>query len=169
MMKSQSRPGTTVLAVLTIAASVGLVGCSSHPAPSVSNVSGQASSSASAQPLVDVEKVWASHPLPDCPKPPLKRNDGQVPAGLELPTESTVSDILGDVKSPAPEAWVRAKLGWVTQELLATRADIVDADTPGDSSMLNGFKQYVRHVRDELLAGQAISASIDKTYPEGCS
>ncbi|OHU36052.1 hypothetical protein BKG80_23545 [Mycobacteroides chelonae] len=64
---------------------------------------------------------------------------------------------------------MRAKLGWITQELAATRADIIDANTPDDSSMRNGFEQYVMHVRDELQAGHDISDPIDKTYPEGCS
>ncbi|KRQ31546.1 hypothetical protein AOT83_05095 [Mycobacteroides sp. H001] len=80
-----------------------------------------------------------------------------------------MSDILGGVKSPATEEWVRVKLGWVTQELLAARADIISANAPGDDSMLEGFKRYVSHVRDELQAGHDVSNPIDKTYPEGCS
>lgn len=172
MMKLESRYGTSKLVGLAIAATltVGLVGCAT-PATTATgaNTSGETSSSVSAQSLVDVAAVWATHPLPDCPKPPIKRNGGQVPLGIELPTESTVSDILAGTKSPAPEQWVRTKLGWVTQELLAARADIIAANAPGDDSMLEGFKRYVSHVRDELQAGHDVSNPIDKTYPEGCS
>ncbi|AMT73424.1 hypothetical protein EJ571_06550 [Mycobacteroides franklinii] len=64
---------------------------------------------------------------------------------------------------------MRSKLGWVTQELAATRADIIDANSPDDKSMLDGFTRYVEHVKSELIAGHDITDSIDKTYPEGCS
>ncbi|MDO3103014.1 hypothetical protein [Mycobacteroides abscessus] len=157
------------LAVLALTFGVGAstIGCSQHSiTPTASTVS---SPSTTAHVLVDVEKVWASHPLPDCPKPPLKRNDGQVPAGLELPTESTVSDILGDVKSPGSESWVREKLSWVTQALLAVRADIVTYNgTAGGDSQLQDFKNYVEHVKIELAQGQDIDSPLDLTYPEAC-
>lgn len=168
-MKSQSRPGAPRFVALAIAASVsfGVVGCSSgHPTPSASSV-GQASSSVAAQNLVDVEAVWATHPLPPCPR--LVGGNLTAPAGLELPSDETVARQLAGVKSPAPESWVRIKLGWLTQELAATRADIIDANLHGDRSMLDGFDQYVRHLRDELQVGHDISDSVDKTYPEGCS
>lgn len=173
MKNNQSRPGSTLLVGMVIAASVGLgvVGCAEHPTtPSASSMSGTISTSAPSRALVDVAAVWATHPLPDCPKAPIGRNGGVVPSGLELPTESTVSEILGDVKSPAPEPWVKMKLGWVTRWLLKTRADIVDANTPGDTLMLDGFKQYVGHVRSELEAGQNSSdEALDGDYPDGCA
>ncbi|AWG55008.1 hypothetical protein DDT53_12730 [Mycobacteroides abscessus] len=169
MNKMQSRPGATKLVGLALALSVGTVGCSSHPTPSGPISAGESSSSAQARPLVDVEAVWATHPLPDCPKPPIERNGGAVPAGIELPTESTVSEILGDVKSPASEAWVRTKLGWVTQWLLQTRAGIV-ATSGANSTVTNRrFHQYIEHIRAEMEAGQDISDSaLDGRFPEGC-
>lgn len=167
---SQSRPSAIKLVGLIVAASVGVVGCSAHPTTSASSSAGETSSSAVARQMVDVEAVWATHPMPDCPKPPIQRNGGAVPAGFELPTESTVSEILTGTKSPAPEEWVRVKLGWVMKWLLKVRGDIVDANTPGDNSMMNGFSDYVRHVRSELEAGQDISSSsLDGDYPEGCA
>ncbi len=170
MNKTQSRPGTTILVSLFVAASVGLVGCSAHSiTPSGSSTAGETSSSAQARPLVDVSAVWASHPLPDCPKPPIQRNGGAVPTGIELPTEKTVSDIIGDAKSPASEAWVRTKLGWVTQWLLQTRAGIV-ATSGANSTVTNRrFHQYIEHIRAEMEAGQDISDSaLDGRFPEGC-
>ncbi len=169
-MITQSQPGATVLIGLALALGVSVVGCSTHPTThSGSSGAGEPSVSAEARRMVDVSQVWASHPLPDCPKPPLKRNDGQVPAGLELPTESTVSDILGDVKSPGSEPWVRRKLSWVTQALLAVRADIVTYNgTAGGDSQLQDFKNYVEHVKIELAQGKDIDSPLDLTYPEAC-
>lgn len=172
MNNTQSRPCAMKLVALAIAATVslGVVGCSAHPTtPSASSSAGQASSSASARPLVDVSAVWATHPLPPCPKPPIQRNGGVVPNGIELPTESTVSEILGDVKSPAPETWVRTKLGWVTQWLLQTRAGIV-ATSGANSTVTNRrFHQYIEHIRAEMKAGQDIADSaLDGRFPEGC-
>lgn len=173
MTTTQSRTGTRTLVSLFIASVVGLsvVGCSTHPTTLTgASTTGTISTSAPSRALVDVAAVWATHPLPDCPKAPIERNGGVVPSGLELPTESTVSEILGDVKSPAPEPWVKMKLGWVTRWLLKTRADIVDANTPGDTLMLDGFKQYVGHVRSELEAGQNSSdEALDGDYPDGCA
>ncbi|WP_157931938.1 hypothetical protein [Mycobacteroides abscessus] len=170
MMKSQFRPGTTKLVALAIAATVGTgtVGCSAHPTPSVSSSAGETSSSAQARALVDVEAVWATHPMPNCPKPPIERNGGAVPAGIELPTEKTVSDIIGDAKSPASEEWVRAKLGWVTQWLLKTRADIITDPGVGADAQSKMFSDYVSHVRDELQAGRNIERELDGSYPEEC-
>lgn len=172
MNNTQSRPGASTLAFLVVAfgVSIGAVGCSSEHPTTTSGPSGtgESSSSAEARPLVDVEKVWQSEPLPDCPKPPIVFN-GDAPQGLPLPGKASVAKQLAGAQSPAPEQWVRTKLGWITQELAATRADIIDANTPDDSSMQNGFEQYVMHVRDELQAGHDISDPIDKTYPEGCS
>ncbi|MBN7483191.1 hypothetical protein [Mycobacteroides abscessus] len=169
MMKSQTRPRAMKLVGLALALSVGTVGCSSHPTtPTVSSSAGESSVSASARQMVDVSQVWATHPLPDCPKPPIERNGGAVPAGIELPTESTVSEILGDVKSPASEAWVRTKLGWVTQWLLKTRADIITDPGVGADAQSKMFSDYVSHVRDELQAGRNIERELDGSYPEEC-
>ncbi|MBV6362617.1 hypothetical protein HZD78_21975 [Mycobacteroides chelonae] len=170
MMKPKSRSGATKLVGLALALGVSVVGCSSHPTtPSASSGMGESSSStAQARPLVDVAAVWATHPMPDCPKPPIQRNGGAVPAGIELPTESTVSEILGDVKSPASEAWVRTKLGWVTQWLLKTRADIVTDPGVGADAQSKMFSDYVSHVRDELQAGRNIERELDGSYPEEC-
>ncbi|MBN7314914.1 hypothetical protein I3U70_26370 [Mycobacteroides abscessus subsp. abscessus] len=63
---------------------------------------------------------------------------------------------------------MRTKLGWLDKALSETRADITDADSPGDDSMLKTFDVYVKHVRDELQAGQDISDSIDTIYLEAC-
>ncbi|WP_237082893.1 hypothetical protein [Mycobacteroides abscessus] len=165
---SQSRPRAMKLVGLVVALGVGVVGCSTeHPTPSGSSSTGESSSSAVARNLVDVSAVWASHPLPDCPR--LVGGNLTAPAGLELPSDETVANQLAGVRSPAPESWVRIKLGWLTQELAATRADIIDANLHGDRSMLDGFDQYVRHLRDELQVGHDISDPVDKTYPEGCS
>ncbi|WP_286142019.1 hypothetical protein [Mycobacterium sp. D16Q16] len=168
MKNNQSRTGTIKLAALAVAASVsiGVMGCS-HPTPSGPSTSGETSSSVAARSLVDVSQVWATHPLPPCPR--LVGGNLTAPAGLALPSDETVARQLAGVKSPASVSWVRIKLGWLTQELAATRADIIDANLPGDRSMLDGFDQYVRHLRDELQLGHDISDPVDKTYPEGCS
>lgn len=169
MMKSQSRTGTITLATLAIAASVslGVVGCTGHPTTSGSSSAGQTSSSAEARQTVDVSQVWATEPLPNCPKPPVVYN-GDVPAGLELPDKASVARILAGAESPAPESWVREKLGWVTQNLAKTRADIIKADMPSDSSMTDGFSDYVVHVRAELVAGKNIPDDLDGIFSEGC-
>lgn len=171
MNNTQSRPGTTTLVSLAITLSMS-VGCSNstdgHPtAVSASSTSGTISTTAG---LVDVEKVWETEPLPDCPKPPIVYN-GPVPAGLELPSKSSVSEQLAGVKSPGAEGWVREKLGWVTQELAATRAGILDhPESPSVHATNTRFGQYVVHVRSELQAGQDISdPSLDGRFPEGCA
>ncbi|SLH96928.1 Uncharacterised protein [Mycobacteroides abscessus subsp. abscessus] len=88
----QSRTGTTKLAALAIAASVGVVGCS-HPTTTTSASSvGETSSSVATQPLVDVSQVWASHPMPDCPR--IIIGNSSAPAGLELPSNETVAEVL---------------------------------------------------------------------------
>ncbi|SHO82828.1 hypothetical protein [Mycobacteroides abscessus] len=166
MMKSQFRPGTTVLVALAIATSVGVVGCSTHPTSSGSSGAGQ-SSSASAQPLVDVSQVWATHPLPPCPR--VVVGNVTAPAGLELPSDETVAAQLQGVKSPASERWVRTKLGWVTKELSVTRAGVVDtAGTAGAEAQVKDFRLYIDHIRAELIAGHDIPSDLDETYPEGC-
>ncbi len=171
MMKSQSRPGTTKLVGLVIATSVslGVVGCSHHPTtPSGSSTAGETSSSAQARALVDVEAVWQTEPLPDCPKPPIVFN-GDAPQGIALPDKASVARILAGAKSPAPTSWVRTKLGWVTKHLSQTRADIIDANAPGDDSMLKTFDMYVKHVRAELEVGRDSSDPSDAIYPDGCA
>lgn len=167
MTNTQSRTGTKFFASLVIAASVGLVGCSSHPAPSVSNVSGQASSSVSAQPLVDVSAVWATHPLPPCPR--VIVGNVSAPAGLVLPDDASVAKELAGVKSPGTPQWVRTKLGWLTQWLAQTRAGVIDhPESPAARANISGFNFYVKHVASELTVGHDIQDSIDETYPEGC-
>lgn len=156
----QSRMGTRTLTALVVAlgVSLGAVGCSERPTPS-----GTISTSA-ARALVDVEKVWATHPMPPCPR--VIVGNQLAPAGLELPSDETVARELQGVRSPAPESWVRTKLGWVTQQLASTRADIISA--PGDNSMSKTFGMYVQHVRSELMMGQDSSDPTDAIYPEGC-
>ncbi|SKP38434.1 hypothetical protein [Mycobacteroides abscessus] len=171
MMTSQSRPSTTQLVVgLTVAFGVGLsvVGCSSeHPTPSGASTSGTISTTA-AQGLVDVAAVWASHPMPPCPR--VIVGNQSAPAGLELPSDDSVAAQLADVMSPAPESWVREKLGWVTQALSVTRADIIDNSDAGDANSAEnkGFQRYVGHVKDELKVGHDIANDVDGDYPEGC-
>lgn len=168
MRRIQSRPGATVLVSLAIAASVGLVGCSSRPTPSASSGAGQTSSSASARQMVDVEKVWATHPLPPCPR--LVGGNLTAPAGLELPSDETVARQLAGVKSPGSESWVRMKLGWITKWLAKVRGDIISDPGIGAREQAEGFKDYVSHVRSELVAGHDIAdSSLDGDYPEGCA
>ncbi len=169
MNKTQSRPGTTILVSLFVAASVGLVGCSAHSiTPSRSSAAGEASSSVATQPLVDVSQVWASHPIPDCPRVVI--GNESAPAELELPSDETVAAQLSGVRSPGSLQWVRAKLGWVTQALSVTRADIIDNQNAADANSFErkGFERYVSHVKDELSVGHDISADVDGDYPEGC-
>ncbi|MBN7480757.1 hypothetical protein I3U71_09490 [Mycobacteroides abscessus subsp. massiliense] len=64
---------------------------------------------------------------------------------------------------------MREKLGWVTKHLSQTRADIIDANTPGDDSMLKTFDMYVKHVRAELEVGRDSSDPSDAIYPDGCA
>lgn len=165
----QSRPSTTILATLAIAISVGLVGCSTHPTPSGASATGQASSSVVARARVDVSAVWATHPMPDCPRVVI--GSASAPAGLELPSDETVAKQLAGVKSPAPEEWVRKKLGWVTKWLGKTRADIIsDPSSPGVPAQSKRFGLYVEHIKSELTAGQDISDSaLDGRFPEGCA
>lgn len=170
MMISQSRRGATVLVSLAIAASVslGVVGCSTHPtSPSASSGTGKSSVSAEARNMVDVSAIWATHPMPPCPR--VIVGNQTAPAGLDLPSDETVAAQLRGVQSPATESWVRTKLGWVTQELAATRADIISDPGVGADAQAIQFGQYVSHVRAELQAGQDIPDTIDKTYPEGCA
>lgn len=168
-MKSQSRTGATTLAVLVVALGVGLVGCSAHPTTtSGSSSTGETSSSTATRALVDVSAVWQSEPLPNCPKPPIVFN-GDAPQGIALPDKASVARILAGAKSPADAEWVHVKLGWVTKHLSQTRADIIDANAPGDDSMLKTFDMYVKHVRAELEVGRDSSDPSDAIYPDGCA
>lgn len=171
MTNSQSRPGTTKLVSLFVAAtvSIGVVGCSTgHPTTSsVSSVSRETSSSASARPLVDVSAVWATKPLPPCDD--YLGTDLTTPPNLSVPDHASVAKTLAGVKSPGSIEWVRTKLGWLDKALSETRAGIVDTNVPGDETELHGFERYARHVRDELEVGHDISDSdADGDYPEGC-
>ncbi|SHO82676.1 hypothetical protein [Mycobacteroides abscessus] len=169
MMISQSRPGATKLVGLVVAASVsiGAVGCSTHPTTSGPISTGETSSSVAAANLVDVSAVWASHPLPPCPRVII--GNVSAPAGLELPSDESVARQLAGVRSPGPPQWVRTKLGWVTKELSATRAGVVDtAGTAGAEAQVKDFQLYIDHIRAELTAGHDIPSDLDETYPEGC-
>ncbi|SIG37450.1 Uncharacterised protein [Mycobacteroides abscessus subsp. abscessus] len=165
----QFRPGTKVLVALSIASvvSLGAVGCSERPTTSASSSAGEASSSVSAQSLVDVEKVWATHPMPPCPD--VLIGNRVAPSGLSLPDDTSVAHELEGVRSPGSSVWVTRKLGWVTKALAETRAGIIDANAPGDDTELRGFQRYVAHVKTELQAGRDIMDSdADGDYPEGC-
>lgn len=170
MMTTQSRPGATKLVSLVIAASVsiGVVGCSSgHLTPSGPISTGETSSSASAQNMVDVEKVWATHPLPPCAD--YLGTDRTAPPGLSVPDYDSVAKGLAGVQSPASETWVREKLGWLTKWLAKVRADIIsDPDSSGSKAEKKTFDSYVEHVRVELVAGHSSGDPTDDIYPEGC-
>lgn len=171
-MKTQSRPGAKVLASLVIAASVslGVVGCSSHPTTDTgSNGAGTISTSAEAHPLVDVEAVWATHPLPPCKD--YLGTDLTVPPGISVPDYDSVAKELAGVKSPGDESWVRTKLGWLDMWLAQTRAAILDH--PEDSNVVHAtntrFGKYVEHLRAELQSGRDISdSSLDSRFPQEC-
>lgn len=167
-MTIQSRPSATKLVALVIATSVslGVVGCSAHSTPSGSSV-GETSVSAEARNLVDVSAVWATHPLPPCPR--LVGGNLTAPAGLELPSDETVAKQLAGVRSPAPEPWVRTKLGWLTQELAATRADIISDPGVGAKEQSEMFAQWVTHIGEELRQGRDTPSDLDGVYPEECS
>lgn len=168
---SQSRTGTTKLVALFVAASVsfGVVGCSTHPTThSGSSGAGEPSVSAEARRMVDVSQVWATHPLPPCPR--LVGGNLTAPAGLEMPSDESVARQLAGVRSPGSESWVRTKLGWITKWLAKVRGDIISDPGIGAREQAEGFKDYVSHVRSELVAGQDIAdSSLDGDYPDGCA
>lgn len=170
MTTSQSRPGATILIGLAIAATVGLsvVGCSStQPTPSRSSGTTETSISAQARPLVDVEKVWATKPLPPCDD--YLGSDLTVPPGLSVPDHDGVARSLAGVQSPGSETWVRTKLGWLDMWLAQTRAGIIDhPDSPAVKSKVETFDDYVEHVRSELGAGKNIPSDLDSIFPEAC-
>lgn len=169
MNKTQSRPGTTILVSLFVAASVALVGCSNHPTtPTGSSAAGEPSSSASAQTMVDVSQVWQNHPMPDCPR--VIVGNVSAPAGLELPSNESVARQLAGVRSPGSPQWVRTKLGWVTMWLAQTRAGIIDhPESPSVHATVTRFDQYVEHIKLELGSGQDVPDSdLDGRFPEGC-
>lgn len=168
----QYRPGTRYLVSLAIATTVtiGAVGCSNtHPTTTGSNGAGETSSTVAARALVDVSAVWAEHPLPPCPR--LVIGNQSAPAGLELPSDESVAREFQGVMSPAPESWVRTKLGWVTMWLSKTRADLIAfSDTPGGSATTKQFDHYVAHVNTELATGHDVSDSaLDSRFPDGCA
>lgn len=158
-----------VVLALTFGVGASTIGCSQHSTITAAS-STTSSPSTAVQPMVDVEKVWQSEPLPDCPKPPVVYN-GDAPQGLSLPSKATVADQLRGAQSPASERWVRTKLGWVTSWLAQTRADIIsDPSTLGARAESKQFGQYVEHVRDELQAGHDIPKhDLDGRFPEGCA
>lgn len=169
-MKTQSRPGAKVLASLVIAASVslGVVGCELHPTTDTgSNGAGTISTSAEAHPLVDVEAVWATHPLPPCKD--YLGTDLTVPPGISVPDYDSVAKELAGVKSTGSESWVRTKLGWLDRALSETRAGIIaNAGTAGARAQGSDFELYVSHVRDELQLGRDTASDLDSTFIERC-
>ncbi|SLI42466.1 Uncharacterised protein [Mycobacteroides abscessus subsp. abscessus] len=151
--------------VLALGVGASVIGCSASGTPAPT---GSSTISTSASALVDVEAVWQSEPLPNCPKPPIVFN-GSVPPGLSLPDKASVARQLASVKSPASEGWVRTKLGWVTKWLAKVRADIIsDPASAGSAAEKKTFDLYVKHVGDELREGQDSSSPTDSIYPEGC-
>lgn len=152
--------------VLALGVGASAIGCS-IPSTPTAPLSSTISTTASAHALVDVAAVWQTEPLPDCPKPPIVFN-GSVPPGLSLPDKASVARQLAGVKSPASEGWVRTKLGWVTQWLSKTRADIAYVNAPGDNSTRDTFGEYVKHIRDELREGRDTPSDLDSRFPEGC-
>ncbi|SHP92666.1 hypothetical protein [Mycobacteroides abscessus] len=151
--------------VLALGVGASTIGCSASGTPAPT---GSSTISTSASALVDVEAVWQTEPLPDCPKPLIVFN-GAVPPGLSLPDKASVARQLAGVKSPGSPQWVKTKLGWVTKALGETRADIVHVNLPGDDTGLHGFERYVEHVKAELQAGLDIPDSdTDGDYLEGC-
>jgi hypothetical protein len=170
-MKPQSRSGAKVLASLVIAASVslGAVGCNAeHHATSGSSATGETSTAAEARTLVDVSAVWATHPMPDCPRVVI--GNATASPGLVLPDDASVARQLTGVRSPGSVEWVRSKLGWVTMWLAQTRAGIIDhPESPSVHATVTRFDQYVEHIRLELSSGQDIPDSdLDGRFPEGC-
>ncbi|BBZ83261.1 Uncharacterised protein [Mycobacteroides abscessus] len=157
-----------VALALTFGVGASGIGCSASGTPTAPQSS--TISTTAAPNLVDVAAVWQTEPLPDCPKPPIVFN-GAVPPGLSLPDKASVARELRGVKSPASEGWVRTKLGWVTQELASTRADIIsDPSSAGAPAESERFSQYVGHVKAELEAGHDIPDSeLDGRFPEGCA
>lgn len=162
-------------AVLVAAAlAIGLVGCghAGTAAEPTAGVSGE--STAQSGPGVDVPKIWATNPLPDCPDVAADNNFPDPQPGVEIPTKETVAAALKDVQSPASEEWVHTELGWVTQNLLSVRSSILSTSVVEQASVgrteTRGFNRYMKHVIVELQAGHNIpDASLDPLYPEVCA
>ncbi|AMT73455.1 hypothetical protein ABG82_01485 [Mycobacteroides immunogenum] len=64
---------------------------------------------------------------------------------------------------------MRTKLGWVTQELAATRADLISDPGVGAKEQSEMFVEWVTHVREELRDGHDIASDLDGAFPEGCA
>ncbi|WP_206466379.1 hypothetical protein, partial [Mycobacteroides abscessus] len=149
---------------------LGVVGCSHPTTPTGSSGDqGTISTSASAHELVDVEAVWAAHPLPPCKD--YLGTDRAVPPGISVPDYDSVAKELAGVKSTGSAVWVREKLGWLNMWLAQTRAAILDY--PEDSNVVHAtntrFGKYVEHLRAELQSGQDISdSSLDSRFPQEC-
>lgn len=156
--------------VLTVGVGAGVVGCGQHSTITAVPISTRdTSSSAQARPLVDVSALWATKPLPPCDD--YLGTDLTVPPGLSVPDHDGVARSLAGVQSPASEAWVREKLGWLDMWLAQTRAAILDH--PEDSNLVHAtnarFGKYVEHLRAELQSGQDISdSSLDSRFPQEC-
>lgn len=154
-----------VALALTFGVGASVIGCSASGTPTAPLSS--TISTTENRPLVDVAKVWATHPLPPCKD--YLGTDRAVPPGISVPDYDSVAKELAGVKSTGSESWVRTKLGWLDRALAETRAGIIDANAPGDDTELRGFQRYVTHVKTELQAGRDITDSdADGDYPEGC-
>lgn len=152
---------------LTVGVGASIIGCSAPSTPTAPQWS-TISTTAQAHALVDVDKVWAEHPLPPCPDYPGERG-GATPPGLSLPDHDSVEKQLAGVQSPGDVGWVRTKLGWLTQWLSQTRGGIIKANNPTDTWAQDDFNDYVQHVKAELQAGHDVSDSaLDGDYPERC-
>ena len=147
---------------------VGIVGCGDGTHEVVGKpTSSVGATSPSPTALVDVEPIWKSNPLPPCDE--IAVGNLPVPAGVKLPDDDSVDAELQGVKSPAPEQWVKTKLGWLNYNLVRLRADVADhPGTPGVNAELGKFEPYVQHVRTELIEGKDISDRLDYVFTEKC-
>lgn len=156
-----------VVLALTFSVGASAIGCSASGTPTVPLSSTISITAAHA--LVNVDKMWATHPLPPCKD--YLGTDRAVPPGISVPDYDSVAKELAGVKSPGDESWVRTKLGWLDMWLAQTRAAILDH--PEDSNLVHAtntrFGKYVEHLRAELQSGRDISdSSLDSRFPQEC-
>lgn len=154
-----------VVLALTFSVGASIIGCSGASTPTAPLSS--TISTTENRPLVDVAKVWATHPLPPCKD--YLGTDRAVPPGISVPDYDSVAKELAGVKSTGSESWVRTKLGWLDMWLAQTRAGIVDhPESPSVKSKVKTFDDYVEHVHSELGAGKNIPSDLDSIFPEAC-
>ncbi len=154
-----------VALALTFGVGASGIGCSASGTPTAPQSS--TISTTENRPLVDVAKVWATHPLPPCKD--YLGTDRAVPPGISVPDYDSVAKELAGVKSTGSESWVRTKLGWLDRALAETRAGIIaNAGTAGARAQGSDFELYVSHVRDELQLGRDTASDLDSTFIERC-